>query len=158
MNTVTISEKGTQKKRVMTTSGLLEDFLRTNELVYYKSKQKDFAIFLLPYRTFDDTKIDIRIVTYDNKKICRMTFDAKLNKKKDYSKELLRLNSELINGGTLSVAENSDTVTFSVNFLLQYKTYLKQIYDQNLSLCFYVLNKLINLNIIKREVVLNGNP
>lgn len=149
MSTTTIDEKELQKKKTVTTCELLEDFFILNKINYFKNEQKDFVIFLLPYRVFGETKINIKIIAYKNEKICRMTFDAKLNTTKDYNKELLSLNSELIDGGTLSVVENSDIVTFSVNFQLLYKTYLKDTYQRNLSLCFYVLNKLIKLDLVK---------
>ena len=50
-----------------------------------------------------------------------MSFSYELNKNTDYSKELLDMNSKLVNG-RLSVEKDSNQVTYATNFRLDRKS------------------------------------
>lgn len=131
---------------------VFEDFFTNNNLVFYKRKNKNSTIFLLPYHITDKKiKVTIRVVTFTKHSLCRMSFTQKLNTSRDFSKELLEINSELLNG-SLSVAPNSNNVSFSINFVLNESKDLDVIYKDNLFICFSVLMTLYNKHIIDKSI------
>lgn len=140
------------KEKIKTTSQILEDFFNKNDLVFYKREEKSSTIFLLPYRiSKQKLRVDIRILAIDNSNMCRMSFTKRLNlTNNDFSEELLNMNSELINGN-LSVASNSKHVLFNVNFSIDDEENVKKEYEKNLYMCFGVLTKLYNKDIIEKQ-------
>ena len=133
------------------TAQLFEDFLQKNNLVFYKRVNKSSTIFLLPYSLTDKKlKVTIRVTIFHFHNLCRMSFSRKLNSKYDYSRELLEMNSELLNG-SLSVAQNSNSVSFSANFIFYNANDLESIFKENLFTCFSVLINLYNKNNINKD-------
>ena len=131
---------------------IFEDFLQKNKLVFYKRVNKSSTIFLLPYSlTGEKIKVNIRVTIFHTHNLCRMSFNRKLNTEHDYNRELLEMNSELLNG-TLSIVQNSNIVSFAVNFIFYTYDDLEHIFKDNLITCFSVLVNLYNKNIINKNI------
>lgn len=123
-------------------------FLEDNNLIFYKRDLDDSeVILLLPYR-FANKNLEQSFSIYANNKndTYRMGFSCKLNPEKDSSKELLNLNSELING-SLSVPPESDEVTYMATFVFK-EPYTKEEYQKILYNCVAILLELREKEII----------
>lgn len=132
---------------------LLEDYLKKENLIFYKREEKEIVIFLLPYRFRNEGKtytVRIEVRVSNKSTLCRIGFRAKLNLEKEFEKELLAMNSELIDGN-LSVASNSDKVSFVTSFSLTSETDIEKIYKKHLYKCLSVLVTLYDREIIKKE-------
>lgn len=144
----------TQKitKEKTNTSMVLLDYFKKNNYIFYERNEKDSILFLLPYRLQKIFRVDINIVTISNSNLCRMNFKSKLNPNNDSSKELLDMNSELIDGN-LSVATDSNYVSFNINFTLTENDDVDEIYKIHLQQCFSVFYKLQDRNIIEADII-----
>lgn len=129
---------------------ILENYFKEKDLVYYKREEDQVTIFLLPYSIKDrKIRIDIHVFVYPSN-LCRMNFKSRLNPEGDFSKELLDMNSKLINGN-LSVESDSDFVSFNTNFSVEDSFHINDLYRGNLFECLSVLRDLLDKNIIKAD-------
>lgn len=139
----------TLTKEETNTTSIIEDYLSEKKLVFYKRQEQDMDIFLIPYRiTNKKIEVNINLYTFKDTNLCRMNFKYKLNSDGDFSKELLDMNSEIVNGN-LSVETNSDFVTFNTDFVLTEDSDMGNLYTEALYKCFYILLVLKNKNIIE---------
>lgn len=137
------------KKRKIRNTTLIEQFFKKSKIIYYKAKINNAIIFRIPYKIEKpEYKVDIHIMSFTKTNMLQIGFSCKLNDDKDYSKELLDLNYE-IPKGRLSVSLKSPFVTYSHTFVLLEESNIQEEYKKNLSYCFYVLDKLLERNIIK---------
>ena len=125
MNEVIIKDK-------INTSEVFEQYFNEKDLIFFKNKQKDVDVYLLPYRIKDKKiKIDINVIASKNKNLCRIGFKSKLNPSIDYREKLLDMNSKL-DYGSLSVESGSDYVAFNINFKLFEDSNIETLYRNNL--------------------------
>lgn len=134
------------------TSAIIEEYLNQKDIIFYKREEEETTIFLLPYRIrSQNLRVDINLFTFPDSNLCRMGFNYKLNSKKDSGRELLDMNSKLANGN-LSVASDSNHVSFITNFLLAEDTEIDITYTKTLYLCFTVLLELQEKDIIEADI------
>lgn len=128
-----------------------EEFFEKKDIIFYKRETNNYTVFLLPYRIKDiNVKFTIHLTIFKHDSLCRMSFSEKLNDEKDFSKELLEINSTLMDG-SLSVAPNSNNVSFNINFVANDEKNVEMIYNDKIYLCFSVILKLYNKNIIDKS-------
>lgn len=128
---------------------ILERYFETNNMIFYKRETESLIIFLLPYYIEkQDIRFDIKVSTFCEEDTCRMSFSCELNTDRDFSKELLNMNSDLINGN-LSVEKDSNQVTYSIIFDLENEMDVEKLYNKNLELCLSVLASLYKNKIVK---------
>lgn len=131
---------------------ILEDFFKFKNLVFYKREEKNSIIFLLPYRFSANGEkfvVEINISVSRESALCRIGFTETLNMDVDFGKELLDMNSELIEG-KLSVVSDSDQVSFNTIFYVFDKTDIENMYNKYLYNCLLTYYKLCQKNIIER--------
>lgn len=88
------------RNKTTKTSTLLKDYFNKNNIIFYqRTAEQNIEVFLVPYDIQkQDIKLHIRIIVIDDINLCNMSFSYELNKNTDYSKELLDMNSKLVNG------------------------------------------------------------
>lgn len=104
MSTTTCKKRKPYKRgarnKTTKTSTLLKDYFNKNNIIFYqRTAEQNIEVFLVPYDIQkQDIKLHIRIIVIDDINLCNMSFSYELNKNTDYSKELLDMNSKLVNG------------------------------------------------------------
>lgn len=148
---ITVKEQNPSKKRKLNTSALLERFFNESKIIYYRAKINDFNVFKIPYEIGNlNYNLTIQLVNPPKTNFIEIGFSSKLNENTDYSKELLDINAEILKG-RLSVSLDSSYVTYSHNFNLLEDDDIKSKYHENLSYCFYILNKLLERNVLEKQ-------
>ncbi len=126
-----------------------DDYFKTNDIIFYKREMDgEIILYLLPYRIMKKYRIDINLFVFSDSPFCRMFFKCPLNTKKDCSKRILEINSEM-DSGSLSIEPNSNTITFRIDFNISSYSKIDSIYEAKLYACFLVYEKLFKENIIK---------
>ena len=141
---------GTQVKH-KNASCMLKEYFEANGVIFYQRNAGAMEIFLLPYNIRkQNIRFNIQIVVYErnNYSLCRMSFSHELNEDKDYSKDLLNMNAELIKG-RLSVEPDSNQVTYTTTFRLDSNSDVELLYKRHFEICVSVLASLYTKNIIK---------
>lgn len=129
---------------------LFENYFKQENLIYYRANIDNIIDFKIPYSIGNlDYKVSIQLTCIVNENIARMGFVCKLNRDKDYSKELLDLNADLPRG-RLSVELDSSDVRYSHSFIVTEDTNIEDAYRINLNICFFVLQQLYIRNIIEK--------
>ena len=140
MSTTTCKKRKPYKRgarnKTTKTSTLLKDYFNKNNIIFYqRTAEQNIEVFL-------------RIIVIDDINLCNMSFSYELNKNTDYSKELLDMNSKLVNG-RLSVEKDSNQVTYATNFRLHSNSDVQDIYNQHFESCVSTLASLYKRKIIK---------
>ena len=154
MSTTTCKKRKPYKRgarnKTTKTSTLLKDYFNKNNIIFYqRTAEQNIEVFLVPYDIQkQDIKLHIRIIVIDDINLCNMSFSYELNKNTDYSKELLDMNSKLVNG-RLSVVKDSNQVTYATNFRLHSNSDVQDIYNQHFESCVSTLASLYKRKIIK---------